>query len=135
MVLCSYIGESCDFSWIDFHLTLAPIETLEWVAEQGLFDAVHAIPPIVPFTGDLVCVQVLDDVGHEPVSGNDLRISTRLPGECPEQGLGLRALGANNGDPEIRFGSEFDSCPAELDPGVVESCWSQLDTFDFSCDP
>lgn len=128
---CFYIGATCVAT--DFILFLPAFSERSWNPADGDFD--NGIPPVptLPFSGELVCVQV--DASDAPLSGNHLVASTTQPGQCRQGGLGVMGGFDNNGDTTLDLGGpsfEYDGCPATLDPGHIESCWSNS-PFTFAC--
>jgi hypothetical protein len=134
---CFYADAAEPCGVLDFTVSLPRQGSVEWQASVGNDE----IPPIseLPFSGELVCVQV--DAGGTPVSSNTLvgRIDaegcpaavTSVPGSF---NLNFDTTLCLGGDVSANCpdGAEYDECPDTFDPNRLSGCWSRSQ-FTFVC--
>ena len=131
-------GGFCLPGWleVDFAFQLTPRQPIAWIASEGLpffpldgiekvgvdglFNADSAIPPVSedPFMGELKCIQVGPD--GTPIDRNDLKGELTIVTANMElldargcNAVGIQAVeGAEgHGDNELVLGEEYNSCP------------------------
>jgi hypothetical protein len=137
---CFYASDGC--ALVDFFFGLPRQGSVEWQASQGGTTFSNEgtplpIPPIaeIPFTGELVCLEL--DAAGSPIPVNGLRAAVSIDGQCRLGATSLEGTFDNNGDTTLILGgspgiSEYDPCPQSIDPSRIETCWSQS-MFTFDC--
>lgn len=139
---CVYVDSSCVMS-AEFTVEIPLQSEVEWVALLG--QAGIPLVPTLPFSGEIVCVQV-DATGVDPFPGNSLIVSMTGQNVCAEDGRGVEGgpyvdadgnLCLGGGPPTPECGdAEFEPCSnlgRPFEPSVVESCSLQTPTFRFIC--
>ena len=130
---CFYAGathSTCNVT--AFTAVLPRQSSTQWQASVG-GGTIPAIPEI-PFNGELVCIQV--DAAESPISQNSLVGTSQDSEQCPAVATSISGFDTNNGDNALCLGgsaitgscptgAEYDGCPTGVDPGRIESCWSQ----------
>jgi hypothetical protein len=123
LAYCFYVDASCEVA--DFTVQLGRQSELSRSVRQGLPGEV----PQIPFTGELVCVEI--DSGGSPLPGNHLFGSYETDGDPPTMALLLEGLDVDF-DATLVLGAEYDPCPPSISSTRIESCWSES-AFTFDC--
>jgi hypothetical protein len=114
----------------EFSLTLFAQRQIYWYPSWGT----GGVPPFTSRSGQVVCVEV--GVDGSPIAGNSLLGGLATGTDCPSA-TAIAVAGdpfAGDGDSTLTFGpgAEYGSCPAGIDPTLIEGCWSQS-PFTFVC--
>jgi hypothetical protein len=126
----------CFYAWpcltVDFEVPLPPQGSTSWQAGVGV-PAQGIVPvPYLPFSGELVCVQVVSGLGS-PFPGDDLIAFATTPGSCRTPGIRILSGADNNDDTVLMLGTsgEYGPCPPSIAVSHIETCWTN--NFSFDC--